>query len=53
MRGINRLIEGLLAGDSTAVYVLIFTVVATIIIFTITEIIQRNRKRQHREHEDQ
>jgi hypothetical protein len=45
MRGIIRLIDGLLRGDQVALYVLIFAVVATIIIVSITEVIQRKRRR--------
>lgn len=46
MRGVNgilRLIDGLLRGDPTAVYVLVFAVVGTILILVAVEIIRRRR----------
>jgi uncharacterized membrane protein YeaQ/YmgE (transglycosylase-associated protein family) len=44
MRGIGRLIEGLKQGNSTAIAVLVFAVVGTVVIVVITEIIQRRRR---------
>jgi hypothetical protein len=44
MRGILRLIEGLLNGDPFAIYVLIFAVAGTAIIYGITEVVQRRRR---------
>jgi hypothetical protein len=38
---IIRLIEGLIAGDPTARFVLIFTLVGTVIIVSITAVIRR------------
>jgi hypothetical protein len=38
---IIRLIEGLIAGDPTAKFVLIFTLVGTVIIVGITAVIRR------------
>ncbi len=46
MWGITRLVEGMLAGDTTALYVLIFTVVVAISIVVSTDLIQRRRKLQ-------
>jgi hypothetical protein len=46
MHGIIRLIQGLLEGDPTATYVLIFTVVGTVSIVAVTEYIQHKRKRE-------
>lgn len=43
MRGISRLIEGLVAGDPTATSVLIFAVVGTILIVGIVMMIRRRR----------
>lgn len=45
MRGIIRLIEGLISGDPETVYILVFAVLGGAVIFLITEIVQRNRKR--------
>jgi len=45
MRGITRLIEGLLHNDPTALAVLGFTVVGTVAIVLVTEVIQRKRKK--------
>lgn len=36
MRGISHLIDGLIAGSTTAMYVLVFAVMETIIIFAST-----------------
>jgi hypothetical protein len=44
MTDIIRLIEGLIAGDPTARFVLVFTVVGTVIILGIVAIIRRNMK---------
>ncbi len=46
MRGIIRLIEGILTGDPEVVYIVIFAVVGTIVLFAVTEIVQRRRKMQ-------
>jgi membrane protein implicated in regulation of membrane protease activity len=46
MRGILRLIDGLLSGDPEALTILIFAVVATLIIYVIAEVVQRRRKSQ-------
>jgi len=43
-----RLIEGLLVGDPTAIAVLIFAVVGTTVIFALTEVIQRRRRKNRR-----
>jgi hypothetical protein len=48
MRGIVRLIDGLLSGDAQAVYILAMAVVATLIIFLISEVAQRRRKQRKR-----
>ncbi len=45
MRGILRLIEGLLNNDPTAYFVLGFTVAGTIIILIIVGIIRKQRER--------
>jgi hypothetical protein len=41
---IIRLIEGLIAGDPTARFVLIFTLMGTVIIVGLTEVIRRSRR---------
>ena len=46
MRGIGRLIEGLKEGDMTAIVILVFAVVGTAIIFMITQMIQKKRRKQ-------
>ena len=43
MRGISRLIEGLMVGDPTATAVLVFTVVGTIVILGVVMVIRRKR----------
>ena len=40
----ERLIEGLRSGDATTIAIVVFAVVGTIIIYAITEVIQRRRK---------
>jgi preprotein translocase subunit YajC len=45
MRGIRRLIEGLQQGDPTAITILIVAIVATVIIYIITQRIQRQRRK--------
>jgi hypothetical protein len=44
MTDIIRLVEGLIAGDPTARFVLIFTLVGTVIIVGITAAIRRFRR---------
>lgn len=46
MRGILRLIEGLIQNDPTAWWVLGFTVVGTTVIVAITGWIQRRRRQK-------
>lgn len=45
MRDIIRLIDGLIAGDPTATFVLIFTIVGTVIILGIVALIRRSREK--------
>jgi preprotein translocase subunit YajC len=45
MRGMRRLIEGLQQGDPTAITILIVAIVATVIIYFITQRIQRQRRK--------
>jgi hypothetical protein len=44
MRGILRLIEGILNGDSEVIPVVIFAVVGTAVIYGITEYKRKRRK---------
>jgi hypothetical protein len=50
MRGIVRLVEGLLRGEAEAVYVLVFAVAGTLLIVLITGSIRRRRRQQRDEH---
>ncbi len=43
MRGIFRLIDGLVSGDPEALYILIFAVVATVVIYIAVEYIRKAR----------
>lgn len=45
MRGMSRLIEGLVSGDPTAPAVLVFAVVGTIVIVGVVAMIRRSRGR--------
>ncbi len=45
MRGMVRLIDGLISGDPTAFGVLVFAVVGTVVIVAATEIIRRARRK--------
>ena len=44
LRGIIRLIDGLLTGDPDAPYVLVFAIAGTVIIYLGTEVIRKRRK---------
>jgi hypothetical protein len=44
MRGIVRLIRELQEGDPTAVYMLVFAIIGTIVLVLTAEFIQRRRK---------
>jgi hypothetical protein len=46
MRNLDRLIDGLLRGDTFTIYVLVFAVGGTIVIFATSEILQRRRRQQ-------
>ena len=46
MRDIIRLIDGLIAGDTTARFVLIFTLVGTVIILGVVALIRRSRDKK-------
>jgi len=48
MRGIIRLIRELQEGDPRAIYVLIFTLVGTVVIVLVAELVRRRRRRQDR-----
>jgi TRAP-type uncharacterized transport system fused permease subunit len=45
MRGMRRLIEGLQQGDPTAITILIVAIAATVIIYIITQRIQKQRRK--------
>lgn len=45
MHDIIRLIEGLIAGDPTARFVLIFTLVGTVLILGVVALIRRSREK--------
>ncbi len=44
MRGILRLIEGILNGDPEVIPIAIFAVVGTVVLYAVTEIIRKRRK---------
>ena len=46
MNDIIRLIDGLLAGDPTARFVLIFTVLGTVLILGVVALIRRSRDKK-------
>jgi TRAP-type uncharacterized transport system fused permease subunit len=45
MRGMRRLIEGLQQGDPTAITILIVAIIGTVVIYIITQRIQRQRRK--------